>query len=58
MTKEEFIVKITEYANESYENYVSEENAIFAELVGMKMYEDPIIGFSSANDKLYTDAEG
>ena len=35
MTKEEFIQKVIKYAVESPDNYVTEENAIFPELVGM-----------------------
>ena len=54
MTKEEFTQKLIKYAVTSSDNYVTEENAIFPELVGMKMYEEPIIGFSSAEDELYT----
>ena len=53
MTKQELINKIIEFVKNSPDNYVSEEDAIYPRLAGMKMYETPIVEFASADDELF-----
>ncbi len=45
------IIKITsDFIEKSEGNYISEKNAISEELVGMKIFEEPIFAFGSADD--------
>lgn len=53
MTNEELVIKITEYVINSPDNYVSEEDAIYPGLAGLKIYESPLVGFASAEDDLF-----
>lgn len=55
MNNAEMIHSITEYVNTCEENYISEETAIIHEAAGMKIYDSPLVGFSSATDPLYTE---
>ncbi|NLJ34426.1 MAG: 4Fe-4S binding protein [Firmicutes bacterium] len=43
-----------QYTKESKANYISKELAISPELVGMRMYAEPIMGFASAEDEYFT----
>ena len=54
MTKEELVSKIADFVASDLNNYVSEEDAIYPELAGLKMYETPIVGFAAADDELFT----
>ena len=46
------IVKIAQRFTENSEfNYVSKDTAITKELIGMKIFDDPIFAFGTANDK-------
>ena len=54
MTKIELCNLIKQYVEDSELNKVSEELAIYPHLAGMKLFDEPIIGFSSATDGLYT----
>ena len=55
MTKESIIKWICDYVEESPLNRVSAEDAISPECIGLKMYDAPLVGFSSAADSLYTE---
>lgn len=53
MEKQEFIKKIEEFCLNCKANYVSEEDAIYPDLVGLRLYDLPLIGFADANDDLF-----
>lgn len=53
MKKEELIDKITNFVINSQDNFVSDEDAIYPNLAGMKIYEEPLVGFAHANDELF-----
>ena len=54
MENKELIDKIVYYAANSKDNFISDEDAISPNLVGMKIYEEPLIGFAHADDELFT----
>ena len=54
MTVAELARKIANFVANSPGNYVSEEDAIYPQLAGMKIYESPLVGFASADDDLFT----
>ena len=54
MTKEALIDKIVNYVTNSQDNFISEEDAIYPNLIGMNIYETPLVGFAYAADKLFT----
>ena len=54
MTNEGLAHEIANWVMKSPDNYVSDEDAIFPSLVGLKLYETPIVGFASADDELFT----
>lgn len=51
--KEEFIKKIVNFVEKSEDNFVSDEDAIYPNLAGMKIYEVPLVGFARADDELF-----
>lgn len=53
MKNEELIDKIVYFAANSKDNYISDEDAIYSHLAGMKIYEAPLIGFARADDELF-----
>lgn len=53
MTAEELIHRVVSFAESSPDNEVSEEDAIYSNLAGLKLYEAPILGFASADDELF-----
>ena len=53
MDRKELIQFITDYVESAPGNRVSEEDAIYPELAGMKIFESPLVGISSAGDELY-----
>lgn len=55
MRKEEFIKKVEEFCLSCKTNYVSEEDAIYPSLIGMRLYDLPLIGFASSDDPLFTE---
>ena len=55
MNKEELIYNIVNWVENSKDNYISDEDAIYPNLAGLKLYEAPIVGFASADDSLFTD---
>lgn len=54
MTSKALIDSITNFVTNDPGNYVSEEDAIYPELTGLKFYEAPVVGFASAKDELFT----
>ena len=54
MENKKLIDKIVNYVANSKDNFISDEDAISPNLVGMKIYEEPIIGFAHADDELFT----
>ena len=53
MTKEELERKVEVFVNASPMNYVSEEEALAPDCIGLKMYEPPIWGYGTADDKMF-----
>lgn len=53
MRKEELINKIVDFVANSQDNFISDEDAIYPNLTGMKIYEAPIVGFAHADDELF-----
>lgn len=53
MENRELIDQIVEFVTNSKGNFVSAEDAIYPELAGMKMYEEPLVGFARADDELF-----
>lgn len=53
MENKELIDKIVNYVANSKDNFVSAEDAIYPNLTGMKIYEEPIVGFARADDELF-----
>jgi len=54
MTKEELVREILDFVANSPDNFVSAEDAIGPEFVGLQLYDSPIMGFASAEDPLFT----
>lgn len=54
MTNRELVDKIVNFTETSMDNFVSEEDAIYPHLAGMKIYETPLVGFARADDALFT----
>ena len=55
MTKEELERKVEVFVNASPMNYVSEEEALAPDCIGLKMYEPPIWGYGTADDKMFAE---
>ena len=55
MTKEELERKVEVFVNASPMNYVSEEEALALDCIGLKMYEPPIWGYGTADDKMFAE---
>ena len=53
MKKEVFIDEIVNFVANSQDNFISDEDAIYPKLAGMKIYDDPLVGFASADDELF-----
>ena len=51
--KEALIDKIVNFVANSQDKSISDKDAIYPHLAGMKIYEDPLIGFASADDDPY-----
>ncbi len=54
MQQEQVDSLIKGYVEQSPRNRVYEEEALREDLAGMKLYDEPIIGYSDAEDSLYT----
>lgn len=54
MTNEALVNQILNFVKNSKDNLVSEEDAIYPNLTGMRLYEEPLVGFASADDELFT----
>lgn len=53
MNREDILNAIVKYVKESPLNYITEQQALVPEDVGMRMYDDPIIAIGSADDPLW-----
>ena len=45
--------KLTDFVRQASGNYINEENAITKDLVGLRIYDAPLIGAASASDVLF-----
>ena len=54
MNNQDLIAEIVRFTADSRENFISEEDAIYPRLAGMKLYEPPLVGFARADDPLFT----
>ena len=54
MTDRELLTRLTDFVVNNPGNCVSQEDAIYPELVGLRFYEEPIMGFAAADDALFT----
>lgn len=55
MKNKELREKITQFTANSRGNFISEGDAIEPDLVGMRLYDDPLVGFARAEDGLFTE---
>jgi len=53
MTRDEIIESAVEFTRNSTINYISKEAAIKPEYAGVKIFDDPIFAFGSADDEIY-----
>ena len=53
MNNKEFIDKIVSFVADSKDNFISDEDAIYPNLAGMKIYDEPLVGFARADDELF-----
>lgn len=54
MQKEYLIEAVTDFVRQSPENYIQKEYAISEELIGIKIYDDPLFAFGSADDEYFS----
>lgn len=55
MLKKELTARIAQFVETSPQNRVRDADAIYPELAGLRLFESPLIGISSALDPLYTE---
>ena len=53
MTKQQILDEITRLYNDSPKNFITAEAAITPDLVGMKIFDAPIVSFGAADDPLF-----
>ena len=53
MKKTELINMSEQFVKESPKNYISKDDALNHDYIGMQIYQDPIFAFGTANDDLY-----
>lgn len=53
MKKDAFVDKIMRFVASSKDNFISDEDAIYPNLAGMKIFEAPLVGFAHAEDDLF-----
>ena len=53
MTKQDIRKRLLEIYNETPGNIIDEEHADYPEVIGLKIYDEPLIGFGSADDCLF-----
>ena len=54
MQKEYLIEAVTDFVRKSPDNYIQKEYAITEDLIGTKIYEDPLFAFGAADDEYYS----
>ena len=57
MKKTEFEKALVEYAGNAAGNYITTEAAMRPELTGMRIFDDPIFGYASADDPYFSEAK-
>ena len=57
MDKEGFEKSLIEFTKNSPENYVKKEVALRPDLEGMRIFDEPLIGYASADDPYFTEAK-
>ena len=55
MTNSELETAVRHFVRESPHNRIAEEDAFEPRLVGMRIHDEPLIGFASAQDPLFTE---
>jgi epoxyqueuosine reductase QueG len=53
MDKTMLTEEIINYLNVAENNYINNQNALKHELVGLKLFEEPLVGFADANDEYF-----
>lgn len=54
MDKQVIEERLRQFVNETAENFIKEQDALSPQLVGMRIYDEPIVGIGKANDELFT----
>ncbi|MGE4588479.1 MAG: 4Fe-4S binding protein [Acidaminococcaceae bacterium] len=54
MHKEYLIEAVTDFVRKSPENYIQKEYALSEDVIGTKIYEDPLFAFGSADDEYFS----
>ena len=57
MTNEELIRQAGQFVQDSPFNYVSAEEALSPEMVGLRIYDEPVWGFGDADDPMFRDMQ-
>jgi epoxyqueuosine reductase QueG len=57
MNKIDFEKKMIDYIYSSPENFIKKENTLRADLEGMRIFDEPLIGYASAGDTFFTEAK-
>jgi epoxyqueuosine reductase QueG len=54
MDKETLIRTVTAYVNTAEGNFIGKATALRADLIGMKIFEEPLMGFAESGDEYFT----
>ena len=57
MNKMDFEKALKDYIRTSPENFIQVDNALRPELVGMRIFDEPLVGYASASDPYFTEAK-
>ena len=57
MNKADFERALKEYVREAPENFVQKETALRPDIAGMRIFDEPIFGYASAEDPYFTEAK-
>ena len=57
MEKSNFEKALKEFVESSSDNFVKKEEALRPELAGMRIFDEPVIGYACATDPLFTEAK-
>lgn len=53
MTDRELLLQVEDFVLSQPGNHITKENAISEELVGMQIFDSPLMGFASGEDELF-----